>query len=99
MPARSPKGDPSSRHPRSASLVLAALALAFLVVGALVRFRSGPSHADAVWMIGLVVTGTPVVWRTLRRFASGHFATDLVATLAVATSAILLHPLAGLTRQ
>jgi cation transport ATPase len=37
-----------------------------------------------------------VVWRTLRRFASGHFATDLVATLAVATSVILLQPLAGL---
>jgi len=96
MPARSPNGDPPSGAPRSASLLLAALALAFLVVGALVRFASGPSHADAVWMIGLVVTGAPVVWRTLRRFASGHFATDLVATLAVATSVILLHPLAGL---
>jgi len=96
MPARSPNGDSPSRHQRSASLLFAGLALAFLVVGGIVRFMSGASHADAVWMIGLVVTGTPVVWRTLRRFASGHFATDLVATLAVATSVILLQPLAGL---
>ena len=96
MPARSGKEDPSSRHLRSASLLLAALALAFLVVGGVARFTSGASHADAVWMVGLVLTGTPVVWNTLRRFASGHFATDLVATLAVVTSVILLHPLAGL---
>jgi heavy metal translocating P-type ATPase len=96
MPARPPNGDPSSGPSRSASLLLPELALAFLVVGALVRFRSGASHADGVWMVGLVVTGAPVVWRTLRRFASGHFATDLVATLAVATSVILLQPLAGL---
>jgi cation transport ATPase len=53
-------------------------------------------NADVVWMIGLVVTGVPVVWGTLRRFASGHFATDLVAALAVTTSVILQQPLAGL---
>jgi len=96
MPARPPHGDPSSGQLRSASLVLPELALAFLGVGGVVRLASGPSNADAVWMIGLVVTGVPVVWRTLRRIATGHFATDLVATLAVTTSAILLHPLAGL---
>jgi heavy metal translocating P-type ATPase len=72
------------------------LALAFLALGAVVRFTAGPSSADVVWMIGLAVTGIPVVWGTLRRFASGHFATDLVATLAVTTSVILLQPLAGL---
>ena len=96
MPARAPHGESASGAPRSTSLLLPQLALAFLAVGGLVRFVSGPSNADYVWMVGLLLTGTPVVWRTLRRFASGHFATDLVATLAVTTSVILLHPLAGL---
>jgi len=96
MPARTTHDEPSSGHSRSAGRLLPQLALAFLAVGAIVRFTSGPSNADAVWMTGLVVTGAPVVWRTLRRFASGHFATDLVATLAVTTSVILLEPLAGL---
>ena len=96
MRSRPPHGDTSSGHQRSPSLLPPGLALAFLAVGAFVRFTAGPSNADVVWMVGLVVTGAPVVWRTLRRFASGHFATDLVATLAVTTSVILLHPLAGL---
>ena len=91
-----PHGGTSSGNQRSPSLLQPGLTLAFLAVGAIVRFTAGPSNADVVWMIGLVVTGAPVVWRTLRRFASGHFATDLVATLAVTTSVILLHPLAGL---
>ena len=96
MAVRAPNAQSSSGDPRSASLVLPELTLAFLVVGAVVRFVAGPARADAVWMIGLLVTGAPVVWRTLRRFASGHFATDLVAALAVVTSVVLLHPLAGL---
>ena len=96
MPSRTPHGNPPSGRPRSASLLLPELALAFLALGALVRVTAGPANADVVWMIGVVVTGAPVVWGTLRRFASGHFATDVVATLAVTTSVILLHPLAGL---
>ena len=87
----------SSRgEPPATSFRLAVLALLFLGAGAAVRFAEGPARADAVWMVGLLFTGTPVVWRTLRRFASGHFATDLVATLAVTASVILMHPLAGL---
>ena len=96
MPVRSPNAESSSGPSRSASLLLPELTLAFLVVGAVVRFVAGPVRADQVWMVGLLLTGVPVVWRTLRRFATGHFATDLVATLAVITSVVLLHPLAGL---
>ena len=47
-------------------------------------------------MAGLVLTGTPVVWRTLRGIASGRFAADLVAMLAIVTSLILIQPLPGL---
>jgi hypothetical protein len=100
MPSRPPnqgsRRDSSRIDTKSASLLLPELTLVFLVVGAVVRFTAGPAKADAVWMIGLVVTGVPVVWRTLRRFATGHFATDFVAALAVTTSVILLQPLAGL---
>jgi heavy metal translocating P-type ATPase len=49
-----------------------------------------------VWSAGLALTGAPVVWQTLRGIASGRFAADLVAMLAIVTSLVLLEPLAGL---
>ncbi len=52
--------------------------------------------AAAVWNAGLVLTGIPVVWQTLRGIASGRFAADLVAMLAIVTSLLLREPLAGL---
>jgi len=75
---------------------LAQLTLVFLVAGTVVRFTVDPSSGDLVWAIGLVVTGAPVVWRTLRQLVSGHFATDLVAMLAIVTAVLLHQPLAGL---
>jgi heavy metal translocating P-type ATPase len=57
----------------------------------------GQGHAAMlVWSAGLVLTGAPVVWHTLRGIASGRFAADLVAMLAIITSLVLLEPLAGL---
>ena len=55
--------------------------------------------ADAgrlVWTGGLVLTGLPVVWRTLRGIASGRFAADLVAMLAIVAAVALAQPLPGL---
>ena len=49
-----------------------------------------------MWAVGLAVTGLPVVWRTLRGVASGRFAADLVAMLAIVTALLLAEPLAGL---
>lgn len=51
---------------------------------------------DEVWYAGLVLTGLPVVLRTLALAARGHFATDLIAMLAVGGSVALGEPLAGL---
>ena len=75
---------------------LAQLTLAFLSAGTVVLFRVDPPRGDLGWAIGLVVTGAPVVWRTLRQLLSGHFATDLVAMLAIVTAVLLHQPLAGL---
>jgi heavy metal translocating P-type ATPase len=52
--------------------------------------------AETVWWIGLLVVGTPLVIQTLREVASGRFAVDLVATLAILLALILWQPLAGL---
>jgi P-type E1-E2 ATPase len=49
-----------------------------------------------IWSAGLALTGAPVVWQTLRGMATGRFAADLVAMLAIVTALLLREPLAGL---
>ena len=52
--------------------------------------------ADRVLFIGLLVTGTPVVWTTVSQALHGMFATDLVASLSVVGAIALGEPIAGL---
>jgi heavy metal translocating P-type ATPase len=78
------------------SAALPAAALLFLTLGAAVRASAGHDPGDAVWLVGLVVTGAPVVWRTLRGLLAGRFAADIVATLAIVTAIVIREPLAGL---
>jgi heavy metal translocating P-type ATPase len=47
-------------------------------------------------LVGLALTGIPVVWRTLRGILAGRFAADLVAMLAIVAALWLGQPLAGL---
>ncbi len=47
-------------------------------------------------MAGLVLTGAPVVWRTVRGAVAGRFAADLVAALAMVAAVLLRDPLPGL---
>jgi heavy metal translocating P-type ATPase len=49
-----------------------------------------------VWLLGLLVTGVPVAWRTLRGMLRGEFAADVVAMLAIVGALLLGQPLAGL---
>jgi len=80
-----------------AAPALAVLALAVILLGAFERFVYHlPVPAEAIWLLGLLVTGFPVVWRSLGAVRQGKFATDFVASLAIVTSAILSEPLAGL---
>src|SRR5688500_15601678 len=73
-----------------ATLVVIAVGVAFM----LNRFTR--PLAPPLWRAGLVLLGGYVVWRTLAQAARGHFATDLVATLAVVTAVIIDQPLPGL---
>jgi len=79
------------------SAVIPATVIAFVLAGAALRVGTVDHRwGDGVWLAGLVLTGAPVAWRTLRGIARGHFATDIVAMLAIVTAVILRQPLAGL---
>ncbi len=70
-------------------------AAVFLLAG-LAAWIPAPRAAHAVWLAGLALTGFPVVWQTLRGLLAGRFAADIVASLAILTSAALVNPLPGL---
>jgi heavy metal translocating P-type ATPase len=57
---------------------------------------ASPAAAEVAWWLGLLIVGTPLVIQTLREVASGRFAVDLVATLAILLALALWQPLAGL---
>jgi len=76
--------------------VLPAAALLSILAGLAARLTGSPATADILWSIGLLVTGVPVAWHTLRGIAAGRFAADLVAMLAIITALLLLQPLPGL---
>src|SRR5262245_30723762 len=86
--------------PRGLILPAAALhpaaALFFILIGLLLRLGHVPEAGWLTWTGGLVLTGAPVVWRTLRGIAPGRFAADLVAMLAIVSALPLGQPLAGL---
>jgi heavy metal translocating P-type ATPase len=47
-------------------------------------------------LVALILTGAPIVWRTIRDAMRGRFAADIVATLSIVTALALREPLAGL---
>ena len=72
------------------------IALGFLLAGAVLRQTPLADIAGRVWMVGLVLTGLPVVWRTARGIQAGRFAADIVATLALLSAVALDQPVVGL---
>lgn len=50
----------------------------------------------ALWMTLLVLCAVPIVVRTVRDAGKGHFATDIVATMAIVGAILLNVPIAGL---
>jgi heavy metal translocating P-type ATPase len=81
---------------RFAGAQLPAAALACIAIGGALYLAMGPRAAHLAWGGGLVLTGAPVLWRTLVAARHGHFATDIVASLAIAGAIVLVQPLAGL---
>ena len=73
------------------------LTIAFAAIGALVLIgNASPLVAESIWWLGLLIVGAPLVIATVREVASGRFAVDLVATLAIVLALVLWQPLAGL---
>lgn len=71
--------------------------LGFLLVGfATPLVVAADPWRDRVWLVGLLVTGLPVAWRTFRGMLRGEFAADVVAMLAIVGALLLGQPLAGL---
>ncbi len=79
------------------STAVPAAALLLLGAGAVARFGWPTAGAStSIWTIGLVLTGAPTVFRTLRNALAGRFAADLVAALAIIGAVWLAQPVAGL---
>ncbi len=78
------------------SALLPASAATLILAGVVTRVLAGPDAAHLVWGIGLIVVGAPLIWRTLRDARHGHFATDIIASLAVIAAVALGQPVAGL---
>jgi heavy metal translocating P-type ATPase len=102
MSFRTPGSSHAAEH-WARQLKLPAAAGAFLIIGAagwlLAALHQAPVaalYASRIWYVGLVITGAPVLWTTLRQAMRGQFATDLVASLSVVGALILGEPMAGL---
>jgi len=67
-----------------------------LVAGLAARAWAPVGWDRTIWYAGLAVSGTAVVWGTLRGALRGRFAADVVATLAIVTAAVLGQPFVGL---
>ena len=76
--------------------VLPAAALLGLLAGGLAFWMQGAPLATGIWFGALALTGAPVLIRTTIAVLRGHFATDVVAALAIGTALALREPLAGL---
>src|SRR4051794_3134394 len=71
-------------------------ALLVLGLGWLFHGFVSPESAHVLWMVGLLLSAGPIVFRTLRDARQKRFATDIVAAIAIVGAIILELPVAGL---
>lgn len=77
--------------------IIPLVALLGLIAGSALTWPLGYTLAgNWVWTAALVVGGAPLVWQTLRSMLRGHFASDVVAMLAIVTAVAMDEPFAGL---
>lgn len=96
QPVRNRVGTLASMPEAAVSFPLVGAVIA-LAAGAVVRpFPQLSGSAYALWGIGLVVTGVPVVWRTLGGVVRGRLAADVVAAIAIVAAFAVGNPAVGL---
>lgn len=81
---------------RRSWLLVPVLTLLILVTGGVLALAGEMARANRFLFVGLVIVGVPLILRTARGAARGHFAADIVAALAIATAIVLRQPLPGL---
>ncbi len=77
------------------SLWLPGIATLGLAVGGIL-WISTPLWGHRLWLAVLIATGSIVVWRTVRDAIHGRWAADIIASLSIATAAVMDQPLPGL---
>src|SRR5579863_2949665 len=66
-----------------------ALALVGLFLGGILQASHEEQVGKIAWFVTLVGGGIPVVWQTVREMFHKHFASDIIAMLAIIVSIIL----------
>jgi heavy metal translocating P-type ATPase len=68
-----------------------------LLTGSILRWIPNQHESGHwVWFITLVVGGAPIIWQTVRGMLHRHFASDIVALLAIVTAILLNDAFPGL---
>jgi len=72
------------------------LAFSGLILGSIVFLVLRlPVLANSIWYATLIVGGLPLVWGTLKGMFKGHFASDIIAMLAIIAAILLDQAFAG----
>ena len=72
------------------------LAIAGLVIGGIAYSISNlPEFGKWIWLATLITGGAPIIWDTIYDMRRGHFASDIVATLAILTAILTNEALPG----
>src|SRR5579885_1949353 len=65
------------------------VALCGLILGGLLHAFYNSETGHIAWLVTLLVGGSPIVWQTFRGILHKHFASDIVAMMAIIASIIL----------
>ena len=65
------------------------IALCGLVLGGFFHLFYNPEIGHFAWLVTLVVGGAPIIWQTVKGMLHKHFASDIVAMMAILASIIL----------
>ena len=68
-----------------------------LLVGSILQWTLNQHELGRwIWFVTLVVGGTPIIWQTVRGMLHRHFASDIIALLAIVTAILLNDAFPGL---